>query len=86
MIKALQKLNILLQKSYIKYIIPLLWLAVVFYFSFADFRNSNVNKCSIPQIDKLIHFVMYSTLCYILLAAKISAHKAYNRLILFLCI
>jgi VanZ family protein len=78
MIAFFKFINKILYLKFIRYFAPIACFSLINYLSFSDFSTIDTNKLNIPFFDKFVHFTMYFTLSYILLATRLMKDKNYN--------
>jgi len=78
MIKIIRLINAFLKRKFVRYFIPILWIMIISYISFADFSGIDEKSIKIPYFDKLVHFLMYFSLTYILIVSSILKSKYYK--------
>jgi VanZ family protein len=78
MIKIIRLINTFLKRKFVRYFIPALWILLISYISFADFSGIDEKSIKIPQFDKIVHFLMYFSLTYILIVSRIFRLKHYK--------
>ena len=78
--------NKVLSQKFFKYPIPILWILVILYLCFFDLSEVEPDSLKIPNLDKLVHLILYYVLCYLLMAAKWSEQKNYNLSVIVFCI